>query len=202
MATTPTPSLPAEQQKPVITEKQKAFAATNNPDLSELSFTLTENRNTKDGSKPKEYTFKVVHLDYDSYLIFLSKLEPILKMIASKVSQARGVSIPGIDLYSEQVDAKKLPSLMMQYCKSDLPEMVAIICNMTTEQTNIKADAKWVKEHSKNPFELLNIVMLQVAQNKMISDFSAFFGQLIPLLTPEQNQTEPTESMTEETLTS
>jgi hypothetical protein len=168
---TPVLSTPAEQpDQPKLTNAQVVAAATNSPALADDTFTF--------GGR----TFPILHLDYDSYLEFMAYLQPLLEGVASKFARAKGVSLPGIDLPSLEEGGF---GLLMKFCKKDLPEMAALVCNQQARQ-NEKAEDKvtpeWVKKNARTPFELVAIVMKQIDKNKMISDFADFFVQIFPMM--------------------
>ncbi len=162
----------------VLTNEQKVAAATNNPVLAEYEFSLGDR------------AFKVVDLDYNFYIEFLSKLQPLLEAVMGKLAGNSGLSIPGV-----ASSAELSVSSIMLFCKGDLPEMVSIVCNMQEyAQANLEkrdvnknnlVDSAWVRANGKNPFVLSNIVMSQVGKNNIIADFATFFVQtVLPIARP------------------
>jgi hypothetical protein len=156
------------ENTPSITATQIAEAATNSPALShdEVEF----------GGR----VFKIVHLGYDEYIIFVDMLQPLFAGIAGSVANKAGVSVPGITLMPEAN-----AGTLLQFFKKDLPEMAAIVLNMSAvanDKPEDKVDVKWIKKNAKSPYQLAQIVMLQVTKNRMIEDFASFFVQAIPSL--------------------
>lgn len=160
---------------PALSEEQIIAEATAAPELS------------KDEFKLGDRTFKVVSLKYRQYLSFVSKLEPVLKALGSKMksglSQAREsstqVSVPGIVLQSlDGLDT----SYIMKFCADEIPAMVEIVCNMGISDPTQHITKEWVEDVAESPFELLDIVLKQINKNKMIVQFASFFAQLLPIL--------------------
>lgn len=173
--TTPAPT-PSESTLPAPTEAEIIAEATAAPELSKDEFLL--------GGR----TFTVVSLKYRQYLQFVSKLEPVLKALGSKlkagVTQARdnkvSISVPGIVLQSlDGLDA----GYIMQFCAEEIPAMVEIVCNMAVIKDPTQHVTKeWIEDNAESPFELLNIVLAQINKNKMIVQFAHFFAQVLPML--------------------
>jgi hypothetical protein len=122
-------------------------------------------------------TFAVCDLDYPNYLTFLEKLEPMFTALTGTLAGKMGVSIPGATLNVEEPTT--VFRNIIKFCGKDLPELAAIVCNMSGGD---KVDAKWVVSHAKDPYTLVSIVMLQIAQNNMIAQFASFFVQVVPML--------------------
>lgn len=167
-----------EAEVKTLSEKEKVRAATNDPSLAEHSLTL--------GDK----TFKIVDLEYDEYLLFLTKLAPLLKAMASGMLGAAGKDLG--------IDADRSPALsavaVIEYCSSDLPELACIVCRATDKTITVRE----VKRLAKNPFLLAKLVLLQIQQNRMIGDITDFFEQMFPLLISGQKLRK--QLMTKETL--
>ena len=166
----------AVETAPALTNAEIVAEATNAPALSKDQFVLGER------------TFTVVSLGYRQYLQFVSKLEPILKSVASKVKDSvlpeRGnaVHVPGLILTGmSSIDA----SALLSFCSEDLPAMVQIVCNM--EKLAADKNAKdlvtvdWIEDVAEDPFVLIDIVLRQINKNQMISKFASFFAQLLPM---------------------
>jgi hypothetical protein len=140
-----------------------ARAATNNAELAKEYFYLGDR------------VFKIVDLDYDSYIQFLALLQPVLEVVAKQVAGVRGMAFGG------GLDAAELVSS----CAKSLPQMVALIARQT-DPTITTEDVK--KIPGQNPFKLAKIVLKQVEQNRIIGDIADFFGQILPLLTAVKRQ--------------
>jgi hypothetical protein len=173
-APTPTPeATPASGLSPatvkMLTPAQITQAATNDPALSDDSFTL--------GGK----TYKYVHLSYDYYIEFLCKIKPLLAAVVGTVTakDKSTVSIPGIDLVENPMASA------VAFAGHDIPDMVRIIINNSLEAEGSEeritvADIKKIR--GITPMTLTNIVMGQVTFNSMITEFASFFVQSMPLL--------------------
>lgn len=155
-------STPA-QAAPELSERDKVFAATNDPSLAPDKFKLGDR------------TFKVVHLRYDDYIKFLSLLKPFIDGLGKAVAAKAGMQIPGITLVPDKLDA----SMLMDFCLAELPEMVRIVC----AQTDPNVTVEQVKEWAGDPFTLCAIVLKQIALNNMIGKIASFFATMLPLLT-------------------
>ncbi len=135
-------------------------------------------------------TFTVVSLQYRQYLQFMARLKPLLEAVASKVrgsiAEASGlnekINVSGITMNAlNALD----PDFLMGFCADSLPAMVEIICNMKSlreERVDDVVDNIWVEKNAQSPFQLVNIVLLQVNKNNMIVDFASFFAEILPLL--------------------
>jgi hypothetical protein len=140
-----------------LTSEDIVAAATNSPALAKDSFVL----NGK--------TYKVVDLDYDSYMEFLLLLQPLLEVV--------------LKIYSGSGSPINLPSTLsiadiLKNCLHNLPQMVLLICR----QTDLKVTMKQIKQPGNTPFTLAEIVMKQIVKNNMIKEFTSFFGQIAPLM--------------------
>lgn len=144
----------AEQKRPVLTDKQIVQAATNDPALSEQTAVLGDR------------TFKIVDLEYDDYLLFLTKLGPLLKGVASGLLLNQGLG-GGLDAAS-----------IVEYCSSDLPDLACIVCR----QTDKDITPKEIKLLAKSPFRLATLVMAQIHRNDMIAEISSFFQLMLPVM--------------------
>jgi hypothetical protein len=177
-------TMPAAVEQPTeqpLTRTEIVAAATNSPALSDTSFTFGERE------------FKLLHLDYDSYLLFMAYLQPMLEGIAGKFAKSQGISLPGLEL--PELDGATATSALMKFCKKDLPEMCCVVCNQQAikEKTpETMVDPQWVKDHAADPFELIGIVFKQINKNQMISRFAAFFAQILPMILSVTEQTKPT----------
>jgi hypothetical protein len=140
-----------------LSQTEIVRAATNDPELAPVSFTLGDR------------TFKVLDLEYDSYITFLAKLEPLLKALAN---QFTGVQ------YDYVGDAKLNVTDLFKYCAEAIPEMATIVCRATDPDITVDE----VKKLGKNPFKLAAVVLKQIEQNRIIADIASFFAQILPLL--------------------
>lgn len=165
-------SLPIEQlDQPKLTQAEIIAAATNSSSLADTSFEY--------GGR----TFKLLHLEYDSYLEFMAFLQPLLEGIAGKFAASQGINLPGLSV--PDLSAEVATASLMKFCKKDLPAMACIVCNQQAlheKDESLAVTAAWVKKHAKTPFELVSIVLKQVNKNQMIKDFSDFFVQMLPMV--------------------
>jgi hypothetical protein len=145
---------------PVITEREKIRAATNDPALASDQFQLGER------------AFPIVDLPYDDYLLFVSHLQPVIEAMVNKVAQKKGISLPGIDLRADFNT-----NLLLNMCGKTLPEMVCIMCRQSDPGMTVKE----VKDLGRKPTVLAVAVMKQIKQNGIIKDFVDFFQHLMPL---------------------
>lgn len=153
---TPETSTPAPQQTVTLTEREKAFAATNHPALAPDSFTLGER------------TFPVLFLKYKDQIRFIAELQPLLRMFGVDSLSPEGL---------EDIVDKFSMSGMMQYCMEGLPAMVTLICQ--NSDPSITVD--YVLAAAQSPFQLCGIIMQQIAVNNMLNDIAAFFRSLRPM---------------------
>lgn len=169
-AAAPTPA-------PAITPEQIVAEATNDPRMTDLKFTF--------GGRE----FPVISLSYRQYLGFTARLKPIIDLIAGRIKasviesqgKAETLSVQGIVV---QTLGSLDPNYLFNFCADDLPAMVEIVCNMGAIKEERLADlvsVKWVEDNATSPFELVNIVLMQVQKNNMIVEFASFFAQVLPL---------------------
>lgn len=130
--------------------------------------------------------FKLLPLDYESFLNFTLFLYPLLEGVAAKIMASKGVSLPGIEV--AELDAPNIASYFLKFCRKELPEMVCIVCN---QQPGEKVTPDWIKQNAKSPIQLATIVILQVSKNQMLSEFADFFVQVLPILMTLSNQKKP-----------
>lgn len=156
-----------KEKLPTLTDREKAFAATNEPSLSQSSFKLGDRE------------FKVVFLKYNAQLAFMAHLQPLIQMMATRLT-GNEVTVPDINLGSDGFSV----STILKYCLNDLPEMVAIICRQTDETVT----AAWVVDVAESPFDLIAIIMRQIDTNKMVEKIARFFVSMRPLLMPLMKQ--------------
>jgi hypothetical protein len=140
---------------PSLTQQEIVRAAFNDPSLSENEVKLGDR------------TFKIIDLDYDSYNLFLVKLQPILGLFASSV-------VPQLAGSAGNITADQI----IKYCADDLPEMARLSLSQT--EPDITVDE--IKKLAKSPFKLAAVVLKQIDQNKMIEEISTFFGAILPLI--------------------
>jgi hypothetical protein len=172
---TPTPTETATDQ-PTLTKSDITQAATNSPSLS------------KDEFKLGDRTFKIIDLGYDDYLEFTGSLSPLFEGIMSKFFVKAGVEVPGLKVLPESGFSI---SFLMQFCKNELLNMTALICNMqavATGDDSLKVTPEWIKKNTKSPWQLGQIVLQQIERNGIINDFADFFVQALPLIMAVQNQ--------------
>jgi len=155
------------ETSPSISDRDKAFLATNSPALATNEFSFAGR------------TFKLLNLDYNSYLEFTALLQPLAEVVVNAVVSKAGIGAPrGLNLASSDFSLSGL----MKYCGKDLPHMVAICCNMSLKKEGAElVDAAWVIEHAEDPFQLAGIALKQIIQNKMIERATSFFENLLPL---------------------
>lgn len=128
-------------------------AATNDPALSDVMVELGDRK------------FKIVDLSYDDYLVFLSRLQPVLSAVAGPMmGEANGPELSAATL--------------LKYCADVLPELAQLVCKQTDPTITVDE----VKRLGRSPFKLAAVVLKQIEQNKMISDITDFFVQIRPLL--------------------
>jgi hypothetical protein len=134
-----------------IPEEQKIAMATNSPSLSSDEIIL-------DGK-----VFKIVHLKYDDYMLFLTLLAPVLEIILNQTGQVNNtVNVLHI----------------IELCGKNLPQLVFIVLHQTDPEITVNR----VKELCPTPFKMAEVVMLQVKHNQMIKDFASFFPQLTEMM--------------------
>lgn len=147
------------EQTVQLTQKEKVFAATNDPSLATDQFTLGER------------SFPVLYLKYKAQLKFIAHLQPLLELVGGAI--AGGPAISGLELGTRL----NLASLM-QYCAEDLPAMVALMC----QQSDKEVTAEWVEDNCEGPVQLAGIVLKQVGRNRFVPQILDFFVQILPTL--------------------
>lgn len=167
-------------EQPVTTELNKEDimrATTNAP---------TENAVVLSGR-----SFPLYDLPYDDYFSFLVKLQPLLESVVGKLTSFKGVDVPETAFNVGGV---------LQYCGEALPELVQIVCKQSDPTITINE----IKRLAGNPFRMASVVLAQIQQNRMISDFADFFGQILPLVsmmkTPDVDEKPNKRSKTKATL--
>lgn len=122
-------------------------------------------------------TFKIADLPYRDYLAFVRYLAPLFDAAGSQMVSAKlGITVPGLD-FGPGISA----SGILDACSDVLPNMVQIICRQTDPTITVDD----VMDLAKRPTALVGPVIAQIVQNKMIEDFSNFFGLLNTLLSPK-----------------
>ncbi len=172
-------SSPTPPEDKTLTQEQIIRAATNSPALAEDQFVLGDR------------TFKIIDLQYKSYLAFMRHLQPLVKMLGELLLREDSILPEGLSLNIQDAPLAKIFEGLLDYCGETLPEMVALIC----QQTDKTITAEWVEEHAQSPLQLAGIAMQQVAQNNMVEDVVRFFV----LLRPMQKMFSSAKSKTEET---
>ena len=150
-----------------LTQVEINQAATNDPFLANVKVTIGDR------------TFPILDLEYDDYVLFLSHLQPLIKGVFGKLASLSNMSNLDVD----QINGASL----IEYCADALPEMVRIVC----KQSDPTITADEVKKLAKNPCKMASIVLEQVQQNRMISDFTDFFVQILPLMKVATEATAP-----------
>jgi hypothetical protein len=146
---------PEVVEVPTLDKTAIAEAATNHPALSKDEITL--------GGKK----YKIVHLKYDDYILFLTLLAPLLEVAFSQMQ-----------LTTTPVNLDVLKVISM--CGTNLPQLGQIVLSQTQSEITIEE----VKALCPTPFKMAELVLLQVKHNEMIKDFGSFFPQLTEMMTP------------------
>lgn len=174
MATKKTKEVEPTPTESTLSSKEISRAVTNSPLLAVDEFQI------------KDRVFKIVDLGYDDYLDFIALFKPMFEQMAGVKKEEP--TLPGISLTDPS--SLKVDSLIM-YCKKDLPALACIVCNaqeramaeLEKREPNPAnmVEPQWLKDNS-NPIRLANIVLKQLLQNNMISEFADFFVQALPIL--------------------
>jgi hypothetical protein len=149
----------AKEETVTLTEQDKIRAAVN---LPAGTFALGDR------------TFDIKDLPYDDYIAFVGYIAPLIDTLINRVAVKNTLGIPGIDLDPTQLNTLSVLTM----CKDTLPKMVTLMCR----QTDPNITEEEVKNLAKRPTVLANAVMLQMAQNGIIKDFTDFFGQMVKTL--------------------
>lgn len=135
-----------------------------------------------------EQAFPLKDLSYDSYVIFLGYLTPLIEVVVQKIAGGAGISIPGIDLNANAFSTTNI----LKLCSKELPEMVHLMCKESDSTITVED----VKKLAGRPTTLVTAIVKQIHKNQMIQDFADFFAQVLSVvkpLTPVLNQsTSPT----------
>lgn len=102
-------------------------------------------------------TFKLLDLSYDAYIEFMEHMSPFIEQ----------VMVPGATGTQNIKDFVKVAGKV-------LPRMVYLM--IQKQDASLTED--WVKENAKTPYMLADLVLRQIAKNKMIEDFASFFASL------------------------
>jgi hypothetical protein len=159
---------------PELTQQEKTSAALNLPAHAK------ESEHFKLGDRE----FTVLDLNYDDFMEFIGYMQPLVDSIASGFAGALfkkpSQDLPGITLPNPS--AFSIGSVI-KYCAKDLPKLVVLVCNTEARQKedkSLEVTEKFVRKHLKDPMQAVEIVMLQVNKNEMISRIGSFFVQYLP----------------------
>jgi len=145
-----------------LTQEQIIGATLNIPELSQHSIELSGR------------TFKIVDLEYDSYMKFTLFLKPLFNEILSKAKEAQEGGKTTIGFSISDIDLDKVFGMF----ESTLPQMTLIVLAATEPTITIDE----CKQLCKTPFKMLEVVLMQISKNNIIEDFTSFFPQLARLM--------------------
>lgn len=161
-------------ETPELTQQEKVSAALNLPAHAKDTehFTL--------GGRE----FTVLDLNYDDFNEFVGYMQPLVDGIASgfagAIFKTPSQDLPGIPLPNPSAFSF---SSIIKYCAKDIPKLVVLVCNTEARQTEDKTKEvteKFVRKHLKDPIEAVEIIMLQINKNEMISRIGSFFVRYLP----------------------
>ena len=146
--------------------------------------------------------FEIKDLGYFDYLEFVSLVRPLIGVITEGLQLGDAGGELNLNFDPASIDLDKILGL----CGKELPKMAQLVC----KQTDPKNKAEEVAELARRPQRLVEVVLMQIMHNKMIEEFGNFFTRLTSMVTvlmPDVAKATapsvvPTESMTEETLSS
>lgn len=108
-------------------------------------------------------TFKLLDLQYDSYIEFMEHMAPFIELVMSPGASGHAVSV----------------TEFVKFAGKSLPRMAVLMLNGQDPTVT----EEWVKANTKNPYTLAELVLQQVVKNKMIEDFAGFFVSLTEKMT-------------------
>jgi hypothetical protein len=156
--TTEAPAPEKKKRGKKLTTSDITRAAINTPPLSPDKFTLGDRE------------FPILDLPYDDYVEFIEAFTPIIDMITNS---QRGIpEIPGIGLGEPQSFSVRD---VFKFCGKELPRLVHIICRQSDKAITVED----IKLLAKTPFQLAEIVVMQIERNRMIKDFADFFPRIL-----------------------
>ena len=155
---------------PELTQQEKMSAALN----------LPAHAKDTDHFKLGDREFTVLDLNYDDFNEFVGYMQPLFDGIVGTIFKKPSQDLPGITLPDSSAFSF---ASVLKYCSKDLPKMVVLVCNTeakATEDKSKEVTEKWVRKHLKDPVEAIEIIMLQVGKNEMISRIGSFFVRFLP----------------------
>jgi hypothetical protein len=184
------------------------------PQQAKLSDELLHNAVQNDYNKSFELggrEFQLKDLAYDDYVLFVKLASPLVESVIGVVQPVLSAAEDGspelikdfkIDMSAIDVDT------MADMAGHNLPIMAHLVCKQSAPQitlNEVKELAMSRKNKTRGPFAMLEIVLRQVAHNKLIEEFAEFFprlgslvGDLVPSLTAvaqmAESKTEATRS--------
>lgn len=145
-----------------LTQEQIVGATLNTPELSQHAITLNGR------------TFKVIDLEYDSYMKFTLFLKPLFNEILSKAKSAQESGNTSVGFSIADINLDKVFGMF----EETLPQMALIVLQATEPSMTLEE----CKNICKTPFKMLEVVLLQISKNNIIEDFTSFFPQLARLI--------------------
>lgn len=120
-----------------------------------------------DEIKLGERTFKILDLKYKDYTAFLGLVLPLVDQVAN------GLQNGGASLFSS-VSVTDL----FYTCSENLPKLSHIVLRQSEPDLTIEQ----VEELCGDPLTMAEVVMAQIAHNKMIERFGSFFGKIAVMM--------------------
>jgi len=157
-----------QEEKPIekvdLTQKEIVEGMTNDPAFNPDEVTL------------KDKVYKIAHLEYDDFSKFTSYFEPMLRKILAKMKEIQDTAV------TEKKDVSELANVdvmeLLKECADNLPLMGQLILKQTQPDITVEE----VKKICGDPFTITELVLLQMAKNRMVEKFSAFFPHLMSLI--------------------
>lgn len=155
-------SFPPSHTVQSMIDQAELSRATHNDPAS--LFTLS-NANTGESRE-----FEIKDLEYDAYIQFVDLARPILAAVAGIVETADEGGEFKVRFNPTKIDFGELIKL----AGSELPQMAHIICR----QSDPKIRLEDVKRLGRRPHVLLEVVLQQIKQNGIVTEFADFFPRI------------------------
>jgi hypothetical protein len=180
--------------------------------MPQLSDETIHNARRNDYGKTFEFggkTFELKDLSYDDYVEFVKLAGPLVENVVSVIQPVlqqdeKGELIKDFSISLQGLDISGLADL----AGNNLPRMAHIVCRtsdpeITVDEVKRLSMKRVSKDKPIGPFAMIEVVLKQVAHNKMIDEFVSFFprlGSLVSDLAPAMAGATP-QSTTEATRT-
>ncbi len=118
--------------------------------------------------------FEVKDLTYYDYVEFVALAKPLITVAASGLALGEEGGELKVNFDPSNLDFDKIIGL----AGKELPRLAYLVCR----QSDPKIKEQDVALLARRPQRLIEIVLLQILQNKMIEEFGAFFQRLTAMV--------------------